>query len=540
MYYIGMNGNVGRESHDPAVALFKDGKLLYAIEEERINKIKHSPGKIPVNALEAALNYANIKLQDIEAIAFPQNSWGEIFENRLRNVITHSFGYCPSLLFYNHHLSHAASAYYSSNFSDERTLVYSIDGSGDSVSISAYIFEGAKNELVFKEKYPNSFGAFYSAFTQYLGFEKNNEEYKVMSLAAYGKPIYDMDSLITFTNGNISFNTKLYNKLIEKMKYPNYLTKQEPFYDENMLRQYCERRIKNEPIQKEHKDLAASMQFIFEKKNIELIMHLLITTNCSNLVVSGGSMLNCKFIGKMLKEVMPRKFFISPFSDDAGNSIGAGYLFSNKMGYKNIPLYSAYLGDEYLEDDIRKCLEINKIKYTYMKKPEDHIVTSLKHDKIVSIFSGRMEFGPRALGNRSILASIKTPNIVNKLNTLKKRYYFQPFAVAILEECVSEYFYNYGYLSPFMNIAFSAKEREETTNIIHIDNTVRLQTIGNEDSLLSRVLKLYVNEEKLPMVINTSFNKKGEPIVRTPEDALASFFSLPLDVLYLDNFVIEK
>ena len=542
MYILGINGNLGRESHDPAAVLVKNGEVLFAIEEERINRIKHSPGKLPINAIKRVLELSSIEMTDVSYIAFPQNSWGQLFKDRLISTINHWFGCCPEIRFYNHHLCHGASAYYASGIEKE-CLALNIDGSGDGISISSYVFNREKYKVISETKFPNSLGLLYSIITQYLGFEKNNEEYKVMSLAALGSDNNILNNLIKKNDfEKIEVKSEIQTDLLEKMKFPFYLTKQEPFYNEETLKLYCHRRIPGSDIKKEHMDLAADLQRNFENLVIEIIENLKKETKLDCLVLSGGSMLNCKFVGELLKKVKFDKFYLPPFPDDSGNAFGAAYLCSIENGFYPQKLLTPFLGDYYSDESIKCILETCKINYIYVEDKAKDILNQLANDRIIANFSGGMEFGPRALGNRSILANVHTNDITHRLNSIKKRYIFQPFAIAVLDEDAKEYLKIQKFKSPYMNIIFDVKEEKykNLKNVVHADGTIRVQTITEEHSSLFPILSMMKKEELDPIIINTSFNRKGEPIVRTPEDAIATFFSTGIDVLYLNNYKIIK
>lgn len=543
MYILGINGNVGRASHDPAATIIKDGEIVFSAEEERYNGIKHSNGYIPIQAIKKGLEFLKIKITDISYLALPQVTWGDLFEIRVKNVFEHWFGYCPCIKKFNHHLSHAASAYYSSGF-DKKAIVYSIDGSGDSLSLSAYLFDKEKRESIMLAKYPNSMGLFYSLVTQYLGFYKNSDEYKVMSLAALGEPIYDLNNLISYdTKNGLILNEEFISKTTKTLKYPFYATHQEPFYSEK-FQMYCERRLPGENIKKEHMDLAASLQYHFENININILKEIISEKCCNNIIVSGGSMLNCKFVGKLLKELRPDFFYITPFPDDCGTSVGAAMLTGLEVGIYPNKLKNAFLGDCFENEYIENVLNKNKIKYEHLEHNNRYkrIAHDISNNLIVANFNGRMEFGPRALGNRSILSNAKVKGIKDKLNSLKKRYNFQPFAIAINENYVSKYFENYNFKSPYMNIAFDVKESmiEELNNIIHFDGTIRIQTVDDASEELNLIIDNLIRYYNIPYIINTSFNMKGKPIINSPEEALAMLYATELDVLYLGNFRISK
>ena len=543
MYILGINGNVGRSSHDPSAVIIKDGDIVFAAEEERYNGIKHSNGYIPVQSIKNGLDFLNIKITDIDYLSIPQETWGELFETRIKSLFVHWFGYCPSIKKFNHHLSHAASSYYSSGF-DREALVYSIDGSGDSISLSAYLFKKDSIKEVMISKYPNSMGLFYSLITQYLGFYKNSDEYKVMSLAAFGKDKYNLDNLISYDSKNgLVLNEKFVSSTVSMLKYPLYGTQQEAFYSEKFS-EYGSRRLPYENIEQHHKDLAASLQNHFEKININILKDLIKKNNCNNIIVSGGSALNCKFIGEMLKQLKPDYFYITPFPDDCGTSVGAAMLASLDLGIYPKKLKTPFLGDSFDVSYIKNLLDKNCIKYSYLDNTSRYksIACDIYNNLIVANFNDRMEFGPRALGNRSILANAKCLGIKDKLNSLKKRYDFQPFAVAINQNFISNYFNNYGYVSPYMNITFEVKEskKKELENIIHFDNTIRVQTVDSNFRELNLIIDNLLKIADIPYLVNTSFNMKGRPIIRTPEEAIAMFYATELDVLYLGNFRISK
>lgn len=543
MYILGINGNIGRASHDPSATILKNGEIVFAAEEERYNGIKHSTGYIPILAIKNGLKFLNINIKDISYLAIPQETWGDLFENRIINIFYHWFGYCPPIKKFNHHLSHAASAYYSSGFKDE-AIVYSIDGSGDSVSLSSYLFHKDRYKEIMIKKFPNSMGLFYSLITQYLGFYKNSDEYKLMSLSALGNPRYNLNDVISFNpSTGLRLNEKFLSEQAKNLRYPYYATSQEPFYSHE-FEKYCKRRLPGSKIDQSHKDLAASAQKHFEDINISIIKELINKTKCKNIIISGGSMLNCKLVGEIIKNINPTYFYISPFSDDCGTSVGASMLASIDLGVYPSKLKNAFLGNEFEDEYIKNVLMKNKIDYQQLNYTEryERLSHDIYNNLIVANFNHRMEFGPRALGNRSILANANREGIRNKLNLLKKRYDFQPFAVAILEEYTEKYFYNYNIQSPYMNIAFKVREsmKNNLKHVIHYDDTVRVQTVDEESSELKLIIEKLMELYNIPYIVNTSFNMKGKPIISNPEEALAMFYATEIDVLYIGNFRISK
>lgn len=544
MYIMGINGNIGRESHDPSVFLFKDAKLVYAAEEERFTRDKFSIGKLPLNAIKECLDYEKIKIQDIDYLAFPQETWGDIFAERLTYFFKYNFGYVPLIKYFNHHLCHAASTYFNSGFKED-SLVVTFDGSGDGIATGIYLGRQGQLKLLKSFNFPDSFGLYYSLITQYLGFKKNSDEYKIMSLASYGEPKYDLSDILSPTDDGYKLNQKYINPLMFKLKYPFYMTKQEPFFNIDEFSKLGRPRLKHERITQFHMDFAASAQHQLEEVFKNLIVKYLDKYNINYVCLGGGTALNCVLNGQLIKMPQIKEIYIPPVANDSGTALGAAILMAMDMGIETEPITNAYWGTKYDSKQVRAILENNNIKFTdYGEKIYEVTASKLAEGKIIGWFQDRMEIGPRALGNRSILADPRKKEIKDVINSkIKNRCEFQPFAPSVLEEECDKFFNNYNNKSPYMNITFDAKEdrKSEIQGVVHVDGTSRVQTVNKESNeKYYDLLEAFNRVTGIPVLLNTSLNMRNEPIARTPENALGILYSTGLNALVIGSIYIEK
>lgn len=551
----------------PAVALISDGKLVFAMEEERITRIKHgksyTPYKtfIPFHSIYAAFKTLNITFQDIDEVAFSYNKWkhlkgiwGCLIGRRLSSLkeelsafwsayniwpALHS-GYELPLRYANsfnlaevknkpfkewdHHLSHAASAFYCSGF--DKSLILVSDGSGENACTSVYLGTNNKIKLINKVELPNSLGFFYSFITKHLGFEPFSDEYKVMGMSAYGEDRYraEMDALV------YPLNNGLYQVDIKKLRALDTL--------------FGKPRGYNAPIEQKHFDMANSAQ----KKLEEILGHLAHTymkyTNMQNICLAGGTFLNILANSHIAQLSQVKNIFIQPASHDAGTAIGSAALSWVANGGTPQLLYdSMFLGTSYNNDEIEKILKLAGLDYVALdnEKLIQTIADLLAKENIIALFRGKMEFGPRSLGNRSLIASPKSARTRYKLNELKVREQFRPLAPIVPPENFSDFFE--GQLCRYM--MFTVRVREEMKNkipaVVHNDGTARAQVIYKEhDEFLYKLLKAFEVKSGIPILINTSLNVRGKPIDESPQDALSSFFTSGIDYIVLGNFLVKN
>ena len=566
---------------DSSACIIKDGELLFAIEEERINRIKHWAG-LPIESIKYCLNYTDTSINEITDISINSNPLSnilpkgifflknyirgkkkyEIYE-RLKKKIslkqTLEKKFSPQVFsknlkihFIDHHLSHIASAFYPSKF--QKAIGLSIDGFGDFCSIAIAKCENNKISIIDKTYFPDSLGLIYEAFTQYLGFNNYGDEYKVMGLSSYGSPIYSklIEEKI-FTNvKNFKLNLDFFNHTDKNFNY-NFLgsPKQNKIFNnkiENLLN--LNKKIENEFI-KTQRDIASSIQKIFEKQLITICQKIKRLNYSNNLVYAGGCALNSLANKNLFESNLFNKIYIPYAPGDAGGSIGSA-LQVIKNHDPNLVLknfYSPFIGPSYTDEEIQNELNNNShLKEFSITKFEniDHLNQKIaKHifeNKIIGYFNNRMEFGARALGNRSILANPCNPNIKKIINLkIKRRENFRPFAPAILYEEKDKWFDN-NFSNPYMSHVENIKEekRNKIPAVTHIDGSGRVQTVTidiNENfyKLISEFYKL----SKVPILLNTSFNE-NEPIVMNHKNAIDCFVRTKMDILVLNNYIIER
>lgn len=574
-----MKITLGLNSHhaDSSACLFLDNELVFAIEEERLNRVKHWGG-LPTESIRLCLKYGNIKLDQITDLTINTNPASnlskkiffflkkfifgqkkyEIFKRfekkinlkfNIENQLNDKFNKSLQIHYIDHHLSHIASAYYPSKFDDAVAL--SVDGFGDFCSIA--IAKCKKKDIKFIDKYyfPNSLGLLYEAFTQFIGFRKYGDEYKMMGLSSYGDPIYYeiIKKKIFFNYEKKILNLKYFNHIKKDFKYnfegqPN----QELIFNNNVFLICEDFKNMNEDVKK---NIAASIQKIFEEQLLSLIYKISSYKISTNLVYSGGCALNSLANKKIIESNLFQNLFIPYAPGDGGGSIGSAlyHLRNYFLEFKN--LKNPYIGkqisyqDEEIEIFLKKNENLNNFKIKKFKSKLElskHIAKKIYENNIVGFYNGNMEFGARALGNRSILANPCNPKMKEILNDkIKKRENFRPFAPSILLDKKFEWFNN-SIENPYMSWVEKINEdkRKFIPAVTHIDGTGRVQTVSkdlNEDfyNLIYQFYKI----SNVPILLNTSFNE-NEPIVRRPEEAISCFLRTEMDILVLENFVVER
>lgn len=533
MHILGINGNVLQASQDPAATLMKNGKVIAAAEEERFNKHKHSSGELPIRAVKYCLQEGNIKIQDIDILAYYTDTYLNIKE-RLTKIFNFHFGHCPPITLVDHHMSHAASAYYSSGFDD--AIIMTMDVSGDGMSTKVYEGNGTKLHCIKYYQKPNSLGIFYSLITQFLGFQFGDQEYVAMGLSSYGKPNIDMSKLLQITEEGYNFNTKLYDNQLTPGLF--YKTRQERQFTDEMIKLLGQPRLKEGKMTQHYMDLAKSAQVQLEEAALSLLNYAKKHINSDNLCLAGGVALNCVMNSRLANSGLVKNVYVPPAAGDAGTSMGAAMKVAVDNGYKFQGYLFPYLGPGFTDIQIKKELELLGINYT-KTKPTNYIMDMLPKKKIIGLFQGRMEFGARALGNRSILADARDPKMKDKLNTfIKYREEFRPFAPSALMRS-REYFKDL-FPSPYMTFVFDVL-KNNIPAVTHVDGTARVQTVEeNQNQLYYNILKAFENATGVPTFLNTSLNVKGQPIVCTPKDAVATFYGSGMDSMILGNYLLEK
>ena len=536
MYILGISGGIRAGNQDGSAALLHDGKLIAAAEEERFLKVKFAPGQLPLNAIKFCLNLAKVSIHEIDYVVFPGITYVD-FENKLKSYFTHYFGYSPEIKFVDHHMAHAASAYYTSNFDD--SMIITADLSGDSKSTTLCYGIGDEIKIIREFKRPNSLGIFYSMITQYLGFRRDSDEYKVMGLSSYGKNHHDFSWLLPYDNGSYSLNLN-YLKEIDGKPMPS---KQESFYNDKFLEVLNKPRILGINIDQYYKDIAASAQEHLNNIMMSLLDFLYENTKCKNLCVSGGLALNVVMNQKLRESKLVDNIFMTSVSGDNGLSLGAAALVAKQHGFKVEKYEHAFWGPEFDNREIEHILSRAKIPFSKSSNITKDVSSLISEQKIVGWFQGRMEFGARALGSRSILSDPRDPEMKNKINKLVKfREDFRPFAPSIIQESASEFFVNCNE-SPFMNMTFDVDESKRSVipTPTHIDNTARVQTVSKtQNSLYYELISNFEDITGVPVLTNTSLNVMGQPICLSPVDALSTFFSTGMDAIAIGDYLLVK
>jgi carbamoyltransferase len=576
MIILGLNINHA----DTSACLVINGKIEFAIEEERFTRIKHYSA-FPLNSIEACLKNSNLVIKDIDYVCVnydPKSNFIVKSQYLLQNLFTlHGLKklinfrkkffldndlsnflkknkFNGKFVNVEHHLSHISSSYLVSGFDDAIGLT--IDGFGDFTSTASFICN--KNEIknIKRVTFPHSLGILYQSITQFLGFKNYGDEYKVMGLASYGKPTYqkEFSKLISYNSENY-FKLNLdyfshHNNPNFSFKFKDGIPYFENLFNDRFYSLFGEDFRSNE-ITSKHYNLASTLQNVFEEIVLKILNDLYKKYKIDNLCLAGGCALNSKFNGMILKKTNFKKVFIQPNASDGGGSLGAAmYLsFQKDKKFENINFNDAYLGTSYSNDYIKINIIDKKIKnsefnYEYLDSDSlnTFICNKIKNSEIIGWFKGKCEWGPRALGNRSILADPRNPDIKDIINQkIKRRESFRPFAPSVLEEKASSYF-DIDYFSPHMLFVVEANEdiKNKFPAIVHVDNTCRVQTVSKKfNENYYNLIKRFEEITECPVLLNTSFNE-NEPIVQTPEEAFACFERTKMDCLVLENWVIYR
>ena len=568
--------------HDAAAGLLKDGKIVAAAQEERFTRKKHDDS-FPTNAIKFCLTHAGITSRQLDYVGFydkPLVKFDRILETFIsvaprgvrfftvampiwlrqklwiKDLIKKELEYNGEIIFAEHHQSHAASAFFASPFEDAAILT--IDGVGEWTTTSYGYGSGNKITLTHEIKFPHSLGLLYSAFTQYLGFKVNSGEYKVMGLAPYGKPTYYdliLENLIDLKDdGSFKLN----------MNYFAYTYAQEMISEKFVELFGHPPREPEAKIEQHHRDVAMSIQRVTEEAMLRTANHLHEETGQKNLCLAGGVALNSVANGRIIRETPFEEVFIQPAAGDAGGGVGVAtfiwfHILGNKreVGHKNNPstnrtgpekdlMQNSYLGPEYSREEIKRFLEEKGTVYEECGREEilKRTAEIIAGKRVVGWFQGRMEWGPRALGNRSILADPRDKAMQDIVNLkIKFRESFRPFAPTVLLDKAAEYFvFDRDQQSPYMLLVTQVQEAKRVIPAVtHVDDSARVQTIAREDNpLYYDLIAEFYKLTGVPVVINTSFNVRGEPIVCTPEDAYWCFMRTKMDDLVMGDFMIRK
>ena len=581
--------------HDSAAALVIDGEIIAAAQEERFTRIKHD-AQFPINAIKYVISAGDIDVNEIDCIVFYEKPflkferlletyvakapWGfnsfrkampiwlreKLFQKSIiikeLNKIIPDFSE-KKLLFSEHHLSHAASAYYPSPY--DEAIILTIDGVGEWATTTLSKAKENKIEIIKEINFPHSIGLLYSAFTYYLGFKVNSGEYKVMGLAPYGSPKYSkiiFDNIIDLKeDGSFLLNQSYFN-------YSTGLTMTNKKFD-SLFGQPV--RKKETLLNQFHMDIAASIQNVIENIILKICKNIRYEYNVKNLCLAGGVALNCVANSKVLKKEYFENVWIQPAAGDAGGALGAALLvWYNEMDNKRTvnksdSMKGSYLGPSFKNEDIKKTLINCGANFDFYENDEliKKTVNYLTQEKAIGWFQGRMEFGPRALGARSIIADPRSEKMQKNLNLkIKFRESFRPFAPSIIREHLNQWF-DLNIDSPYMLLVSDIKESHkikltkkeeylfglEKLNlknskipaVTHVDYSARIQTVHKEtNKIYYDLISEFYNKTSCPLIVNTSFNVRGEPIVCTPKDAFNCFMGTNLDILVIGNYILKK
>ena len=537
MNILGLSGGVTQGNQDGAAALLVDGELVFAQEEERFTGHKHAVGSLPENATWAALDYACLDIRDIDFLTFHSSYEG--YEDKLRKYFRHIFGHCPPLRLVDHHHAHAASAFYASGF--QSAMVFTADFSGDGTSTTLSYGSDGKLSLLRSFRKPQSLGIFYSLITQVLGFRRDSDEYKVMGMSAYGDSLVDLSWLLRVEDGGYVLNEDYLVALRAGSTNPS---KQEPLYSDSLIDRIGIARHKNDIFDKQHFDLARSAQQSLNEAAISLIRWLSKETASTNLCIAGGVGLNCVMNQTLLSMDEVDNMFVQPAASDAGTAVGSAYVVAVEEGETICPFPGAYLGNEFSYESIEARIGNAGVHYREVSDPAELAAQAIAEGKIVGWFQGRHEFGPRALGARSILGDPRRADMKDLINVkVKFREEFRPFAPSILEEDANKYFADYSGPAPYMTITFDANEasRKDIQAVVHVDGTSRLQTVNrDQNALYFDLISHFRKLTGVPAVLNTSYNVRGQTIVNTPDQAISTLFGSGMDMAFLGPFLITK
>ena len=574
MYILGINAYHG----DSSACLIKEGEVVCAIEEERIRRVKHWAG-FPSEAIKFCLRDQGITIEQVDYITISRDPSVNLYKkvvHALSNLINISmiwdrlwnskkilsvkeelgslFKIPVSVInaeVYNieHHRSHIASSFFASSF--ENSAILSIDGFGDFTSTMTAFGHANKFEVLNEVNFPHSLGVFYTAMTQFLGFPNYGDEYKVMGLAPYGKPSYlnDLENLLELTSdGFFKLNKKYFRHFKEgvSMDWDGGAPMIDYLFTKHWKDLFGDPRLKGDKLQERHINLATSVQKFTEKVVFHMLDYLHKQTGSENICITGGVAQNSVVNGKILANTPFKNIYIPAAGHDAGTAIGSAlYLYNQLLGYDRMPeINSAYFGEKFNHEQIIQSLEKHAVEYIVLSDDDLFEVVSEKlvNGGVVGWFQSRSEFGPRALGHRSILVDPRRDDAKELLNDkIKRRESFRPFAPSILKESISEYFIEND-PSPFMEKVYSIrKERQvDIPAVTHIDGTGRLQSVDKNVSLrYHQLISKFAEKSGIPILLNTSFNE-NEPIVNRPEEALDCFLRTKMDMLVMENIIIER
>ena len=542
---LGINGGTLPGNQDSSASIIKDGKIVACIEEERFTRIKHAPGVLPENSIKFCLQQAKISIKEVDYIVFAGATYTNM-KQILSNFFNLKFRYCPKIYLIDHHLAHASSAFYLSGFKD--SFIITADLSGDNKSTVLFYADQTGITEIKSYSKPNSLGLFYATITQYLGFRYDNDECKTMALAGFkSKTNCIINNFLKINNNEYTVNTKyLMNGIFPGRTNPS---RQEPLFNNYLINKLKrQQRLENWKIDNCYLSVAKTAQEQLEQAYFALIRQLKNSKyRSNNLCLAGGVALNAQLNSKITYSNEFENIFVPHCVGDNGLSIGGALFIANRYkSFSSSRVTSAYLGDSFSNKEIKKELDRLKLKYKYHKNIAEIVAEKLSLNKIGAIFHDRMEYGPRALGNRSILANPKNPKIKDILNKeFKHRELFQPFAPSVIKEKAQDYFIfpktkcDYDFM--IINVRVKKEKKNDIISAIHVDNTARIQIVNKKNnSYFYNIIKEFGKKTGVYVLLNTSLNTKGIPIARTPANALSVFFTTPMDFITLGNYLLEK
>jgi carbamoyltransferase len=573
MYTLGVNAAF----HDPAACLVRDGVVVAAAEDERFTHVKHGKRPVPFttwelphHAIDFCLRQAGIALKDVDHVAYSFDPWLLLGRNPLPSTmpIPLAPGSQPAIDGYSsaweplfvasitnapgflidgvplhlqsrfrdvalgrepyrwhwvpHHLSHAASAFHCSPY--QKAAVLTLDGRGERATTGYAYGDGHELEWIGQVCMPHSLGMLYEEVTEYLGFLRSSDEYKVMALASFGEPRL----------------AQQFREIVQLGANGQY-----QITDLRLDERFGPPRLKGGPINRKHYDIARSLQLVLEETVVEISRWLHSASRCDNLCMAGGVALNCVMNARVRDQGPFRNIWVQPAAGDAGTAVGAALWIDAKErrpAQREYVMDHVFLGPEYSDEEIEEFLSWTKVPYRRLENVAEEVADLLVQDKVIGWFQGRMEMGPRALGARSILASPIHAEMQARLNEIKDREDFRPVAPVVLEEFAAEWFHR-GRPSPFMLFVFDVPpdKADRIPAVRHVDGTARIQTINRaQNERYYDLLRAFHARTGTPVLVNTSFNTRGEPIVCTPRDAVECFWTSPLDALAIGSFLLEK
>jgi carbamoyltransferase len=572
LYVLGLNAYHG----DASAAIIRDGHLLAAVEEERFTRVKHTAG-FPSNAVQYCLEFAGIPMEAVDHVVVPRrrsaqllrkalwaarfprfamnraNAWrsfSNVQDALAQATGTSSTAIKAKLHFVEHHIAHAASAYYCSPF--DQAAVLSLDGLGDFASMLWGTAAGDDMEVGGRVLFPHSLGLYYTAVTQYLGFPKYGDEYKVMGLAPYGEPRYgDVFDRVVRPKGDLEFELGMdyfrHQKVGPGVSWRSGEPKMPTLFGRGLVDALGPARDPAEPLEQRHYDIAATLQDRLESVVYDLLEKLAKRTGSKNLAYAGGVAFNCVANGRILERTPFENLYVQPAAGDAGLAVGGAlYAYHSILGRPRtgFVMDHAYWGPVYPSNRMKAALDAEGLGYEELSE-DDLVRSAARHiadGDVLGWYQGRSEWGPRALGNRSIVVDPRRADMKDILNArVKHREPFRPFSPSILAERAGEWFEN-DYPSPFMQMTYQVREdkREAIPAPTHIDGSGRLQTVtADANPLYHGLIREFERLTGVPVLLNTSFND-NEPIVNTPEEAVASFLRTRMDALALGPFLVTR